>query len=66
MAVGVTLTYEQQVFYIAEAIEGDFNSVRGIAVASAAYALSLAHSKGVREVTDDIKASMAAQTKVKS
>lgn len=63
MAVGVTLTYEQQVFYVAEAIQGDFNHGRGIAVASAAYALSLAHSKGVAEVTADIKAAMAAQAK---
>jgi hypothetical protein len=61
MAIGVTLTYEQQVFHIAEAIDDDFNSVRGVAVASAAYALSLAHSKGVADVTADIKASMAAQ-----
>jgi hypothetical protein len=65
MAIGVTLTYEQQVFYIAEAIDGDFSSVRSIAVASAAYALSLAHSKGVAEVTADIKASMTAQGKSK-
>jgi hypothetical protein len=58
MAVGVTLTYADQVHFVAEAIEGDFSSVRGIAVASAAYALSLAHSKGVVEVTADIKAEM--------
>jgi hypothetical protein len=61
MAIGVTLTYDQQVHFVAEAIAGDFSDVRGIAVASAAYALSLAHSKGVAEVTADIKASMAAQ-----
>jgi hypothetical protein len=61
MAIGVTLTYEQQVHYIAEAIDDDFNGVRGVAVASAAYALSLAHSKGVADVTADIKAEMAAQ-----
>jgi hypothetical protein len=61
MAIGVTLTYEQQVFYIAEAIDGDFNPGRGVAIASAAYALSLAHSKGVADVTADIKAEMAKQ-----
>lgn len=65
MAVGVTLTYEQQVFYVAEAIEGDFNSVRGIAAASAAFALALAHSKAVADVTADIKAAMVAAQKAK-
>lgn len=66
MAVGVTLTYQDQVFFVAEAISGDFSDVRGVAVASAAYALSLAHSKGVVEVTADIRASMTAQAKAKS
>lgn len=59
MAVGVTLTYEQQVFYIAEAIDGDYSSVRGITIASAAYALSLAHSKAVDQVAQDLKAAIA-------
>ena len=59
MAQGVKLSYEEQVFYIAEAIDGDFSSVRGVALASAAYALSLAHSKGVADVTADLKVAMA-------
>lgn len=65
MAIGVTLAYENQVFFIAEAIQGDFNSVRGVALASAAYALSLAHSKSVADVSADIKAEMAKLGNVK-
>lgn len=61
MAIGVTLTYQDQVFFVAEAIGEDFSSIRGAAVASAAYALALAHSKAAADVTADIKAAMAAQ-----
>ena len=63
MAIGVKLSYEDQVFYVAEAIAGDFSVGRKIAIASAAYALSLAHSKGVAEVTAQIEAAIAAQAK---
>jgi uncharacterized protein YqgV (UPF0045/DUF77 family) len=58
MVQGVKLTYEQQVTAMAETIEGDFNSVRGVVIATAAYALSLAHEKSVMEVAADLKAEM--------
>lgn len=55
MVQGVKLTYEQQIAALADTIEGDFNSVRGVALATAAYALSLAHAKSVTEVHADLK-----------
>ena len=63
MAANVTLTYEDQVFFIAEAIESNLGSGRVVALASAAFALSLAHSKSVDDVTVDIIAAMAQKVK---
>lgn len=51
-------TYEECVKHMAESIYGDFSSVRGVAIASAAFALSLAFNKSVTEVHADIKEQM--------
>jgi hypothetical protein len=58
MVQDIRLTYEQQITAMAETVEGDFNSVRGVVIATAAYALSLAHAKSVMDVAADLKAEM--------
>jgi len=58
MAKGLTLTYEQCVHAIAEAIRDDVGAIRSLALSSAAYALSLAREKAVREVEQDILTAM--------
>lgn len=58
MAKGLTLTYEQCVQAIAEAVVSDGSEARSLALTSAAYALSLARAKGVAEVTADIRQAM--------
>lgn len=66
MVQDIRLTYEQQVTAMADTIEGDFNSVRGVVLATAAYALSLAHAKSVTEVHADLKAEMVRLNKGQS
>jgi hypothetical protein len=54
MAQGVSLTYDQQVYYVAEAIANASGTLRTVTAEAAAYALSLAHSKSAVEVSEDL------------
>lgn len=51
-------TYDESVAAMAESIGDDFSSVKGVAIATAAFALSLAYNRPVMEVAADIKSRM--------
>lgn len=61
MAKGLTLTYEQCVQAIADAIASEDSLPRSLALVSSAYALSLAREKAVVEVEADIRKALAAR-----
>jgi hypothetical protein len=48
-------TYEESVAIMAESIGEDFSSVKGVAIATAAFALSLAYNKSVADVALALK-----------
>jgi len=48
-------TYEDCIVHCAESVAGDFSSVKGVALTSMAFALSLAFNRSVAEIHADLK-----------